>query len=547
MIQDPNAPLLSELRWFVQQRWLAGSILILGVLASMFWLDWSPRENQLLSVAILILIYNFACWQILRRSPQWLEFLVVQRVMAWALIILDFACLTLLVVFTNGFQSPLLGLSVLHMIFASLTLHQPRYMPYIAWAIVVAMMIAATKTCGQWPNSTGEYLFALGWVFTLLLTIYITTHITNSMVANHDRTRAVLAAAADGVLTVNDAGLVATANRAAKDMFGYKADLLIGKRIDSLITLHELPDICNVDDPNASHPFTIGNTEENYATRQDGTMFPVEVGIRTMLIDGRNSFAIIAHDITQRRSTEAELRKLNNELKKHQDQIIQHEKMIAVGRMAAGVAHEISNPLANMDGLIQLVERNPDRMKADTPELLREQVIRITHIVRQLKDFAHPVETQRQTVSVDVLIQSALDLIRFDRRHQNVVVNKELASPCCTVHIHLISIQQVLVNLIVNALDAESGLHEHQVSIASKCLPEGLCQITVRDNGTGISPDQIDRIFEPFFTTKPMGKGTGLGLSISYTMLQRDGGRIEVESELGVGTTVFVTLPVAKS
>jgi len=103
------------------------------------------------------------------------------------------------------------------------------------------------------------------------------------------------------------------------------------------------------------------------------------------------------------------------------------------------------------------------------------------------------------------------------------------------------------VNLIVNALDAESGLHEHQVSIASKCLPEGLCQITVRDNGTGISPDQIDRIFEPFFTTKPMGKGTGLGLSISYTMLQRDGGRIEVESELGVGTTVFVTLPVAKS
>jgi len=548
MIQDSNAPLLSELRWFVAQRWFAGAIVILGTLASQIWIDWSAQRIGILSVGISILSYNLIFWELFRRAPRWMENPNAQRLLAWAQIALDLACLAMLSVYTGGIQSPLLGFFVPHMIFASILLQSSRSTPYAAWALAIGMLGVSLLSSGLWPDSSAERLIAAGWAGTLLMTIYFTTHITMNVNANHERTRAVLDAAADGVLTVDHSGFIELANPAAIDMLGYTSAQIVGERVGRVLAFSRNDDFTF--NPSALRSASGPTSPSNHqltttALRADGSSFPIELSISEMKLGSKQAYTIVVRDITDRQRVEEELRLLNEELKAHQSQLIQHEKMVAVGRMAAGVAHEIANPLANMDGLIQLVERNPDRMKADTPEQIRVQIARITQIVHQLKDFAHPIDTNRTAVSVDELIQSAIAMIRFDHRHRNVAVEKDLAKPCCHIRVHPQSIQQVLVNLMVNALDAEREDEKVHVSISSQCIQDARCMISIRDNGTGIPQDHLDRIFEPFFTTKPIGQGTGLGLSISYNLVQRDGGEIEVKSQEGVGTQVTLIFPVS--
>ncbi len=544
MTQDPSAPLREELRWFIVQRWFAGCLVILGTMLSLGWMPWGPVQTKALGVGIGILLYN-----LLFRITFWkklgiLDLEAHQRRFAWAQVTLDLGALTLLVALTGGVQSPLVGLFVLHMIFASLLLQPPQYTPYVAWVMAVVMMGASLWLTGQWPDTPMREFLAMGWAGTLLLTAYITTHITNNMRASHDRTRAVLAAAPDGVLTIDHAGRIELANPEALRMFGYTSSEMLTKRIDQLVTHADLPHFAHQSPKPASG--TPDGVHPSYAIRKDGSTFPIELSINERHLGGQSVFTTVVHDITERKRTEAALHELNDELTKQQEQLIQHEKMVAVGQMAAGVAHEIANPLANMDGLIQLVERNPERMSAELPNQLREQISRITHIVRQLKDFAHPTDSDRQVVAVDELVKSALNMVRFDRRHHAICVEEQLNNPCCHVRVHLQSIEQVLVNLIVNALDAEREEGEHRVHISSKCIDGRVCCITVRDTGVGIPPDQLERIFEPFFTTKPLGKGTGLGLSISYTLIKQNGGQIKVESEVGAGTAVSIFFPVVE-
>ncbi len=547
MTPDPNAPLLVELRWFVQQRWLAGVVVTLSVIVSLIWNTWSPQHLQILNVGMFILLYNMVFWRLFVLSPQWLDIPVAQRKVAWAQLTLDLACLTLLATFTGGILSPLLGLFVLHMIFASLLLQPPHFMSYIAWTVAIIFMATALALSGQWPSTPVSRLFALGWMGTLLITIYITSHITNNVRVNHDRTRAVLDAAADGVLTIDDSGYIKLANPAALHMFNLTSKQIINQKINKLIPLVHLPEISINDnaDPTLIDNIATNDEPELLAIHNDGTTFPVEVTIRRMNGDSPEAFTATIRDMTQHKRTEATLRKLNRELKKQQEQLVQHEKMIAVGRMAAGVAHEISNPLANMDGLIQLVQRHPQRMKTDTPDLLREQIKRITQIVRQLKDFAYPVDTDKRTLPIDELVQAAMDMIRFDKRHRNISFNHKVQGSNRQVCVHPQSIQQVLVNVIINALDAVAEKEDPRVTISSQCLDESFCRISITDNGIGIPEEHLERIFEPFYTTKPLGQGTGLGLSISYNLIQRDGGHIDVQSTPGSGTTVSISLPVA--
>jgi len=545
MIQDPNAPLLSELRWFVRQRWLAGAATLAGAFLSMLWVDWSIKNAEILLVGFFILFYNTVFWAIFLKSPHWLQFPKPQRAIAWAQITLDLGCLSLITTFTDGIFSPLIGLFILHMIFVSLLLQTPWYAPYIAWALAITMMAISLELSNQWPETPIAIIASVGWIATLFLAIYFTTHITKNARSNHERTRAVLTAAADAVLTIDKNGLIELANPAATEMFGYSSAQLANQRIDQIISPSDLPGITIRN--GGTHAASLSpNVSPGFGLRQDGSQFPIEISVSKLKAGPSNTTTAIVRDISERERNEAQLRKLNLELENHQSQLIQNEKMAAVGRMAAGVAHEIANPLANMDGLVQLVERNPSRLQSpETPGHLREQVARITQIVGLLKDFAHPLESDRQTISVDKLVESAIKLIQFDRRHQQVSIQNQLARPCCHVNVNPHAIQQVLINLILNALDAAKDDTDHSVIVSSMCTDMNECQIMIQDNGTGIRASDLDHIFEPFFTTKPTGKGTGLGLSISYNLVQHNGGRVEVSSEESRGTVVSIILPVA--
>jgi C4-dicarboxylate-specific signal transduction histidine kinase len=230
------------------------------------------------------------------------------------------------------------------------------------------------------------------------------------------------------------------------------------------------------------------------------------------------------------------------QLKHHQQAMIQHEKMVAMGQMAAGVTHEIANPLASMDSLLQLLQRKPDRIRPEAVQTLREQIDRINQIIQQMKTFAHPENVQQQTAALNEVVEQSLHMVRFDARLKHVEVERQFSPDVGVLSFIPQALQQVMVNLIINALDAMAETPQPRLVVRT-ARHDGWCTVEVADNGTGIASEHMGRLFEPFFTTKPVGKGTGLGLSISYSLIQRQGGSITVRSHPGRGTSFIIRLP----
>lgn len=238
------------------------------------------------------------------------------------------------------------------------------------------------------------------------------------------------------------------------------------------------------------------------------------------------------------------LREMASLLRGQQAAMVQHEKMAAMGRLVAGVAHEINNPLASMDSALQLMERNPEAPRQVTVRALREQVKRIQATVRDLTAFAHPEQGEVEPAPVNDAVASALHMLQFDHRLRRVRVETALPETTGRALVSPRMIQQVMMNLVLNALDAMAETPEPELTIRTS-RDGGWCVIEVQDNGCGIPEEAIGRVFEPFYTTKPIGQGTGLGLSISATLVKERGGRIEVASTAGRGATFVVRLPAA--
>lgn len=236
------------------------------------------------------------------------------------------------------------------------------------------------------------------------------------------------------------------------------------------------------------------------------------------------------------------IRAMSRRLKTQQQAIIQQEKMAALGQMAAGVAHEISNPLASMDGLLQLMERRPEKLKPESIGTLRGQVQRINQIVRQMTAFAHPDDGQWHEARLNEVVENALRVLSFDPRFKRVKLEQKLAA-MPVMPMLAAAMEQVVINLVINALDAMEG-HEEPTLTVETLYADGICSLVVTDNGSGIPPSVAKRMFEPFCTTKPVGKGTGLGLSISYSLVKKHRGEIHVDSEPGHGACFRVSIPV---
>ncbi len=230
-------------------------------------------------------------------------------------------------------------------------------------------------------------------------------------------------------------------------------------------------------------------------------------------------------------------------LRRQQQAMIQQEKMVGLGQMAAGVAHEVSNPLASMDGVLQLMQRNERHIKPENIDALRQQVQRIKQIVQQLTDFAHPTDYQWEHVPINSVVESALQMVRFDHRQRAVTIQKQFADDDPGIEVQSHALQQVLTNLLFNALDALDDVTAPRLTIGTAYDGQA-CRVWISDNGPGIDPKHLARVFEPFFTTKPVGKGTGLGLAISYNLIRNQGGHIEFTNRPGQGVTATIRLPI---
>lgn len=234
--------------------------------------------------------------------------------------------------------------------------------------------------------------------------------------------------------------------------------------------------------------------------------------------------------------------------KQLEQQVLHSEKLASLGRLAAGVAHEIGNPLTSISTFAQLLrEMATDEFSQSSLDIINNHIQRITDIVRQMSAFSRPDSTNMKYAQLNEILNSSLDLMRLDKRMKSTIeITVGLDPNLPKTMIDEGQISQVFINIILNALDAMPDSGSLRVSSRFERSDEGPGSIVIKiaDTGIGIPVQDIQKIFDPFYTTKEAGKGTGLGLAISYNIIKRYHGDIKVESAVGHGTTFTIMLPV---
>jgi two-component system sensor histidine kinase HydH len=264
----------------------------------------------------------------------------------------------------------------------------------------------------------------------------------------------------------------------------------------------------------------------------DGRTIPLEV-IATVLEeeDGARGVVVLFRDIT--------------EIKQLKKEIARSQRLASLGSLAAGVAHEIRNPLSSIKGFATYFkERYRDNPEdSQTADIMVQEVDRLNRVIGQLLDYARPMTMNRRETAIQTVIQHALRMIESQAREKGVVIQTELQADVVAVLIDPDRIKQVFLNLYLNAIGAMEG--GGILSVALLSMTDRRIRIEVRDTGVGIDPKDLDRIFDPYFTTK--SSGTGLGLAIVQKIIEAHRGEIQVASIPGLGTTVSVILPEGDS
>ncbi len=249
------------------------------------------------------------------------------------------------------------------------------------------------------------------------------------------------------------------------------------------------------------------------------------------------------------KSLEDEVQRKTTEIVRAQDQLINAEKLASLGRMAAGVAHEINNPLTGIITFAHLMlKRTPPEKKDDIEDLavIIQQAERCSKIIKGLLGFSRKAVAEKRSVSINELIENTLTMVKNQTKFYNIIFDIRLDRSLPEIVVDPNQIQQVFLNLLLNAADAleEKGT----ITIASRVIVERnsrLIELEFTDTGPGIPEEILGKIFEPFYTTKPTGKGTGLGLAVSYGIIRKHGGQIFVKTAPGKGASFFIRLPMS--
>jgi signal transduction histidine kinase len=276
---------------------------------------------------------------------------------------------------------------------------------------------------------------------------------------------------------------------------------------------------------------------------------PVQVEARDELGYLAQAFEQMRTSLLRHLESEAEekryLEEANRKLREAQRQLIQSERLAAVGRVAAQVAHEVNNPLAIIKTAVHIIRNQspPASPTTGSLQMIEDEIGRITRIIQELLEFSRPATPVQAWVQVNAVIQSLGPLLEQNLRAKQIALRILLEPALPLVLISSDQLKQVILNMVRNAEDAMPRGGELVIRTAQ----QGQCvELSIADTGSGILAEHRDHIFDPFFTTKRRGRGMGLGLSVSYGIITAANGRIEVESEVGKGSTFRVSLPVAQ-
>lgn len=368
-------------------------------------------------------------------------------------------------------------------------------------------------------------------------------HAEQDLFAREAHLKSILETIPDAMIVIDEHGAIQSFSTAAERLFGRTPEEVIGKNLKMLMPspYRENHDGFLQRYLRTGERRIIGVGRVVVGERKDGSTFPMELSVGEMNSNNTRFFTGFIRDLTERQRTDARLQELQSEL-------VHISRLTAMGEMASALAHELNQPLsaiANyMKGSRRLLEGRADDdsiLIRDALEKAAEQSLRAGQIIRRLRDFVSRGESERRIESINKLVQEASALALVGAKEHGVRVRYEIDPGQDLVLVDKVQIQQVLLNLIRNAIEAMEQSPRRELLIASRGRGEDILEIAVSDTGPGISPEIAAQLFQPFVTTKRYGMG--VGLSISRSIIENHGGQIVVEPNSGGGTVFRFTIP----
>jgi two-component system sensor kinase FixL len=367
---------------------------------------------------------------------------------------------------------------------------------------------------------------------------------TEDELRSHKRhLQSILDTVPDAMVVIGEDGIIGSFSAAAERLFGYRASEAIGQNVNILMPE---PDRGRHDSyidryRQTGERHIIGLGRVVTGQRKDGSTFPIHLSVGEMRIEDRRHFTAFIRDLTERQETQAKLQEL-------QANLFHVSRLSALGEMASSLAHELNQPLAAINNYLtgsqRLLQESQDPRAATIRQALgkaADQSLRAGDIIRRLRDFVTRRESDKTIVRVARLLEDTSALALVGVREHGVMVRFQIAPAVTYVLVDAVQIQQVLVNLLRNALEAMQECVRRELFVVAALRADSMVEIMVSDTGHGVPEELLPRLFEPFMTTKETGMG--VGLSISKTIIEAHGGCLWVEANPSGGTIFRFTLP----
>jgi signal transduction histidine kinase/PAS domain-containing protein len=565
--------LVEQILWLIRLRWIAVGAVVAFALLGHFVFPVLAAPMLIIACAAVLLICNILYFLAATKKPE--DAGSRDIVLGMIQVEVDLLILTAVLHFSGGVLNPCFLFFIFHVIIAAIILPQRLSFVVGLTAILLFGLLEVNELyggafLGYYPLSLSapggpwrSPLYSLGvfaaFSFTVMLAQYLTRMIIIRMTAkeleaarNSDVLKAVINAMSEGLIFVSNDGDVAICNPAA-DL--WKREGAFNKQ------KHSFEDFPR---PMADMLSGVVSSDDDAVAAERAISFEttgpemryVEVkGCPVAGIDGKRlGYVIVGQDLTEHNKLETDLRErteevtaINELLRMSRIEMAQREKMVAIGQMATGIAHEIGNPLASISSVAQyLVRRLTVKEQKEQLLVIQYHVGRISNILRRMLSLSRPATGEYKWTDVNSLIENTLSLINFDKRAHSVTIENIVTLDLPKLWLNPQHFEQVFLNIFINALDAmnaKKDKQKHTLKITRE-FKDGVIELRISDTGIGMKPEVCKRAFESFFTTKEIGKGTGLGLYISYNLVTEIDGTIALESEFGKGTIVIIRIPL---
>jgi two-component system sensor kinase FixL len=354
---------------------------------------------------------------------------------------------------------------------------------------------------------------------------------------------ALIAFAVDGIMIINERGIVRVYNKACERLFGYSAEEVIGRNVKVLMPTpyHEAHDGYLSHYLATGEKHIIGIGREVSGRRKDGSVFPMNLSVGEGIIAGERIFLGIIADLSERQARDRRIQELQSEM-------LHVSRLTDMGQVAAGLAHELNQPLT---AILNYTNAGLDMAEAGgDPELktvlgrIAEQASRAGNIIRRLRAFVEKRGPNRSDEDLARTVDEAIRLGQINAAERGIKLRVSVEHDLPNVLIDRIQIQQVIINLMKNAAEAMEHSQRRELTVTIGKIAPDFIQVTVADTGPGISNEIAEKLFQPFVTTK--ANGMGMGLSICRGIIESHGGRLRLEQNPGGGALFHFNVPVAK-